>query len=103
MPQGSLDEVFLEQSPIIFVTLKHESDGLEIFVNKSWLQLVHPDQHEYISDLVQDFEEQATREPDTLFRHLNELQVGVLVADAVESVRRDSPELLDLLRDFDKI
>lgn len=102
MPEGSSEEVSLEQFPIIFVTLKHESDGLEIFVNRRWMQSVDSDQHAYISDLVQDFGERATREPDSLFRQLTELQVGVLVADMVESVRRDSPELLDRLRGFEK-
>lgn len=67
------------------------------------MQSVDSDQHGYISDLVQDFGERAAREPDSLFRQLSELQVGILVADKVETLRRDSPELLDQLRGFEKI
>ena len=103
VPQGSQAELSPDELQILFVALKHECDGLELFVHRNWRHFVHLEHYGYISDLAEDFKQRAVREPEILFKQLTELEVGVIVTDKIEIVTRDQRELMDMLKDFGKI
>lgn len=77
-----------------------DASNLHILLNPAWETIVRLEEHDYFSELWNDFVLRAKADCEALFKQLTALAVGSLVASTVGRRLSDYPELQVLARDF---
>jgi hypothetical protein len=84
---------------LLMVTLTN-AGRLHLLLNPDWNSVVQPEDHDYFSELWEDFVIRSKTAPQELFEQLISLSVGPLVASTIGLSLSDYPQLQVLSAGF---
>lgn len=98
------DESVSPDSKNVILIVSRLADGdLSIRVHPDWRKTASADAHSILPALFDDLRERARRDPESLFRQLASLSVGVLQTYDFGQTLADRPDLLQLFDHFQEI
>ena len=98
-PDEFEDAVGQSQNILIFV-LFSGSGNLSVLVRPDWPRFVEERDREYIAEILRDFKDRGSSDPEGLFRHISSLSVGPLRTYALGSLLSDHPDLVAICTGF---
>ena len=88
---------------VVLIAIRTRRGELEIRIRSDWRHIARPLDHEYLKSLFDDLKERVGFDPESLFTQLCSLGTGTVAVYKVGLALEESPELVQLFDQFQKI